>query len=206
MLIPRSHSARRSRRPKLSGRAAAPVIGMVSGNRYDAAVASSGWGAGIPDELVAARELLWTAGQVCTVPIAEPESAHYGAFAFSVDGVPVRFRIARTTPTKPGQFATVWQRSIDGPIRPFDVEDRVQWFVISVGDSENHGFFVFPLEALAQRDIVSRNGIGGKRGFRVYPPWVLTTNKQAQRSQSWQVEFYKAHRPSAAAAQHHPAR
>ncbi len=169
-----------------------PVIGTTPDGRYDAAVTSVGWCAGLPQELEAARELLWADGQVCTAPIAEPESTQYGAFAFSVDGVPVRFRIAKTTPTKPGQFVTVWQRSTDGPIRPFDIEDQVRYFVVSVGDSECHGYFVFPLEALVQRDIVSRNGVGGKRGFRVYPPWVSTTNNQARRSQSWQLEFYKA--------------
>ncbi|MFC9894527.1 MepB family protein [Nocardia sp. NPDC127579] len=153
---------------------------------------SAGWDAGLPTELEAARELLWGDRQICTAPIAEPESADYGAFAFSVDGAPVRFRIAKTTPTKPGQFVTVWQRSSEGPIRPFDVEDRIRYFVISVADGENHGYFVFPQEALVRRDIVSRNGIGGKRGFRVYPPWAAVTSDQARRTQSWQLEFYAA--------------
>ncbi|MEV6274744.1 MepB family protein [Nocardia sp. NPDC051832] len=151
----------------------------------------TGWSTELPEELLLARELLWD-GRICTAPTAEPESAQYGGFAFSVDGAPIRFRIAKTTPKKPGQFVTIWQRSTDGPIRPFDVEDQVRYFVISVGDSANHGYFVFPLAALVQRDIVSRNGIGGKRGFRLYPPWVSATSDQARRSQSWQLEFYVA--------------
>ncbi|MEV6769485.1 MepB family protein [Nocardia sp. NPDC051030] len=153
---------------------------------------NSSWRRGLPDELEAARELLWSHGEVCTEPIAEPESAQYGAFAFSVQGEQVRFRIAKTTPTKPGQFVTVWQRSEEGPIRPFDLADGVRYFIISVGDTETQGYFIFPLEVLLLRDIVSRNGVGGKRGFRVYPPWVSPTNPQARRAQSWQLEFYKS--------------
>ncbi len=151
----------------------------------------SDWRTALPSELHTAREVLWADGQVCSAPIAEPEGAEYGAFALTVDGVPIRFRIAKTTPTKVGQFVTVWQRSSEGPIRPFDVSDGVRTFVISVADFGNHGYFVFPLEALVHRDIVSCNGVGGKRGFRVYPPWVATTNRQAQRSQAWQGEFYE---------------
>ncbi|MGY3680473.1 hypothetical protein ACVWXU_004096 [Streptomyces sp. TE33382] len=40
---------------------------------------------------------------------------------------------------------------------------------------------------LCERDIMSRNGAGGKRGFRVYPPWATTTNRQAGRTQTRQL-------------------
>jgi hypothetical protein len=30
----------------------------------------------------------------------------------------------------------------------------------------------------------------GKRGIRVYPPWSLTTNKQAIKTQSWQTKYF----------------
>jgi hypothetical protein len=43
---------------------------------------------------------------------------------------------------------------------------------------------------LCERDIVSRDSSGGKRGFRVYPPWVTTTNRQARSTQSWQVNYF----------------
>ncbi|WP_067691320.1 MepB family protein [Nocardia jejuensis] len=153
---------------------------------------SSGWAAGLPDELYAAREFFWSTGQQCSAAIAEPESAKYGAYAFSVDGTAVRFRIAKTTPTKPGQFVTVWQRSPQGPIRPFDVADQIGFFVIGVHQGPNQGWFVFSQDALVERNIVSRNGIGGKRGFRLYPPWVSVPTGQARRSQSWQLEHFRS--------------
>ncbi|MFK8907860.1 MepB family protein [Streptomyces sp. YS-3] len=146
---------------------------------------------GLPGDLMAAKGLVYDpSGFVCTRPVPEPESAEYAAHEFTVDGLSVRFRVARTTPTKVGQFVTVWQRSAQGPIRPFDADDGVGLFVISSRDSGHFGQFVFPGDVLCERGVVSRAGVGGKRGFRVYPPWVTTTNRQARGTQAWQVEHF----------------
>ncbi|WP_156726502.1 MepB family protein [Streptomyces apocyni] len=144
-------------------------------------------------DLLAAKALVYDpSGFTCSPPAPEPESAEYAACAFTLDDRAVRFRVAKTTPTKVGQFVTVWQRSEEGPIRPFDAADGVDLFVISSRDDEGGGFgqFVFPREVLCERGIVSRDGSGGKRGFRVYPPWVTTTNRQARGTQAWQVGYF----------------
>ncbi|MFB8179299.1 MepB family protein [Streptomyces sp. NPDC055966] len=147
--------------------------------------------AGLHGDLLAAKTLVYDpSGFACSRPIPEPESAEYAAHGFTIDGLSVRFRVAKTTPTKVGQFVTVWQRSAEGPIRPFDAEDGVDLFVVSSRDSGCFGQFVFPREVLCERGIVSRNGSGGKRGFRVYPPWVTTTNRQARSTQAWQVNYF----------------
>ncbi|MFD3542990.1 MepB family protein [Streptomyces sp. NPDC058662] len=130
------------------------------------------------------------AGFVCSRPVAEPESAEYAAYAFTLDGLSVRFRAARTTPTKVGQFVTVWQRSARGPIRPFDTGDGIDLVVVSSREGDRFGQFVFPREVLCERGVVSRDGSGGKRGFRVYPPWVVPPNRQAAVSQAWQVRHF----------------
>ncbi|GHH01128.1 MepB family protein [Streptomyces lanatus] len=146
---------------------------------------------GLHGDLLAAKTSVYDpSGFTCSPPVPEPESAEYAAHGFTLDGLSVRFRVARTTPTKVGQFVTVWQRSADGPIRPFDIEDGVDLLVISSRDGGYFGQFVFPREELCRRGIVSRNGSGGKRGFRVYPPWVTTTSRQAGSSQAWQVRFF----------------
>ncbi|MEU4503903.1 MepB family protein [Streptomyces sp. NPDC024089] len=164
-------------------------------------------GASLHPDLLAAKALVYDpSGLVCSRPVPEAESAEYGAHGFTVDGSAVRFRVARTTPTKVGQFVTVWKRSADGgPIRPYDSADPVDLFVISTRDTGDtsgtdgtdgtdgtggFGQFVFPRAVLRERDIVSTDGVGGKRGFRVYPPWVTTTNRQAGRTQKWQVEYF----------------
>lgn len=147
--------------------------------------------AGLPGDLLAAKALVYDpSGFVCSQPVPEPESAEYAAYGFTLDGLSVRFRVGKTTPTKVGQFVTVWQRSAEGPIRPFDAADGVDLFVINSRDGGHFGQFVFPREVLCERGVVSRNGAGGKRGFRVYPPWVTTTSRQAGSTQAWQVNYF----------------
>ncbi|MDJ0461934.1 MepB family protein [Streptomyces sp. H27-C3] len=152
-------------------------------------------------DLLAAKTLLYDpSGFTCSRPEPEAESAEYGAYAFTLDGLSVRFRAAKTTPTKVGQFVTVWKRSPGGPIQPFDVEDPVDLFVISTRDSSEgddraqgdgrFGQFVFPRHVLCERGILGRSGSGGKRAFRVYPPWTTTANRQAGRTQTWQLDHF----------------
>jgi hypothetical protein len=147
----------------------------------------------LPPELLTTIADYRSRGYRCSTPEAEPESRQYGAYTFSLNTQSVVFRIARTTPTKIGQFVTLWQRSQGPgqPIRPFDVSDGVDLFVISVGDPGNSGLFVFPQEALITRGVVSQGLLGGKRAFRVYPPWTVPTSRQAEATQRWQLEFFE---------------
>ncbi|MFJ6479154.1 MULTISPECIES: MepB family protein [unclassified Streptomyces] len=142
-------------------------------------------------DLAAAKALVYDpCGFTCSQPVPEAESADYAAHTFTLDGRSVRFRAARTTPTKVGQFVTVWKRSPGGPIQPFDAADPVDLFVISTRDGDHFGQFVLPTEALRRHGVVSTDGSGGKRAFRVYPPWVTTTNRQAGRAQEWQLDHF----------------
>ncbi|MFG2668983.1 MepB family protein [Streptomyces sp. NPDC048387] len=142
-------------------------------------------------DLIAAKALVYDpCGFTCSQPVPEAEGAAYAAHAFTLNGLSVRFRAAKTTPTKVGQFVTVWKRSPAGPIQPFDAADPVDLFVISTRDHDRFGQFVFPVDALRQHGVVSADGSGGKRAFRVYPPWVTTTNRQAGSAQTWQLDFF----------------
>ncbi|KUJ69439.1 MepB domain containing protein [Streptomyces albus subsp. albus] len=153
-------------------------------------VANQPW-AGVHSDLLSARARVYDPGGfTCSQPVPEPESAEYAAHGFTLDGLSVRFRVAKTTPTKVGQFVTVWQRSPEGPIRPFDVADGIDLVVISSRAGGHFGQFVFPGEVLCERGIMSRDGSAGKRGFRVYPPWVTTTVRQARSTQAWQVDYF----------------
>ncbi|GAB7106859.1 hypothetical protein JCM4814A_51730 [Streptomyces phaeofaciens JCM 4814] len=141
-------------------------------------------------DLLAAKRLVYDpCGFACSRPVPEPESADYAAHHFTLDDLRVRFRAARTTPTKVGQFVTLWKRgSPGGPIEPFDTTDPVDLVVISSRTEHHFGQFVFPLDTLRRHGVVSVNGTGGKRGFRVYPPWASTTNRQAGATQAWQLD------------------
>lgn len=147
--------------------------------------------AGLPDDLLLARARVYDpVGFACSRPVPEAESAAYGACAFTLDGASVRFRVARTTPTKVGQFVTVWRRSASGPIQPFDADDPVDLFVISTREGQRLGQFVFTRDVLRERGVVATDGVGGKRAFRVYPPWVTTTSRQARATQAWQSRHF----------------
>lgn len=143
-------------------------------------------------DLLAAKARVYDlCGMTCSQPVPEAESAEYAAHAFTLDGLAVRFRAAKTTPTKVGQFVTVWKRSPGGPIQPFDATDPVDLFVVSTRDHGRFGQFVLPLDALVRRGVVAAaDGSGGKRAFRVYPPWVTTTNRQAATAQAWQLDHF----------------
>ncbi|MEU9081057.1 MepB family protein [Streptomyces sp. NPDC048357] len=149
------------------------------------------WAGAVHEDLLAAKALVYDAcGFTCSRPVAEAESAEYGAYTFTLDGLRVTFRAARTTPTKAGQFVTVWKRSDGGPIRPIDVTDPVDLVVISTRDEDGFGQFVFSREVLRERGILSVDGSGGKRAFRVYPPWVATQSRQARATQAWQADCF----------------
>jgi hypothetical protein len=48
----------------------------------------------------------------------------------------------------------------------------------------------FPDAVLRTKDIVSVDGSGGKRRFRVYPLRADTANRQARATQTWQLDYF----------------
>jgi len=118
------------------------------------------------------------------------ESVAYGACSYELDGLKIEHRTSKTTPTKSGQFVTIWKRSEEGITTPFDISDDIDFVVITSGSSENLGQFIFPKAVLIEEGIFSQNGKGGKRGIRVYPPWDTTQGKQATKTQDWQAKYF----------------
>jgi hypothetical protein len=43
---------------------------------------------------------------------------------------------------------------------------------------------------LFSKGVFSGNNKDGKRAIRVYPPWDVTTSKQAQQTQQWQLKYF----------------
>ncbi len=145
----------------------------------------------IHSDLADALELVYKPENIlCTEIQAETESVEYGAHSFKLNNYNIRFRVAKITPTKVGQFVTLWKRVAGGPIQPYDVADSVDLFVINVRKDSNLGQFVFPKTVLYEQDIVSSNAQGGKRAIRVYPPWDTGLNTQAKKTQKWQLKYF----------------
>ena len=62
----------------------------------------------------------------------EIESAEYDACNFKLNGNSVISRTAKITPTKIGQFVTVWKRNENGVTAPFNINDNFDFFISSV--------------------------------------------------------------------------
>lgn len=118
------------------------------------------------------------------------EGTEYRACSFSLNEKKIQCRTAKITPTKNGQFVTLWKRIGNGPIIPFDLADPVDLFIVLVRSGEKLGLFAFPKEILRKKDIVSESSVGGKRAIRVYPPWDKPESAQAEKTQSWQLPFF----------------
>ena len=118
------------------------------------------------------------------------ESKEYGACTYELNGRKVQQRFAKITPTKTGQFVTIWKRNKDGIIQPFDNSDNFDFVIITTRDGDDFGQFIFPKSVLADKGIITKNEKEGKRGIRVYPPWNITTNKQSMKTQSWQAKYF----------------
>lgn len=120
----------------------------------------------------------------------ENESEEYSAYRFQIQNKKICYREAKITPTKTGQFVTLWKRNQTGIIEPFDDSDPIDFVMISVRKEENWGLFIFPKNTLLQKGIFSTKTKEGIRATRVYPPWDETSSKQAQKTQQWQLEYF----------------
>lgn len=119
----------------------------------------------------------------------EAESAEYSACNLELNGHRVLFRTGKITPTKIGQFVTIWKR-VKGKTAPFDASDKIGFAIINVSDGRNHGQFIFDQTTLIKRGILSVGDKTGKMAFRLYPPWVTPVAKDAIKSQQWQLQCF----------------
>ncbi len=120
----------------------------------------------------------------------ENESTAYSACTFEINKLSILYREAKITPTKIGQFVTIWKRNTKGITKPFCVVDDIDLVVISCRNKVQFGQFVFPKAILGDKKIFTKNNIEGKRGIRVYPPWDIAINKQAIQTQAWQLDYF----------------
>ncbi|ARS38574.1 hypothetical protein CA265_02305 [Sphingobacteriaceae bacterium GW460-11-11-14-LB5] len=120
----------------------------------------------------------------------ENESQAYAACAFELNGLKIRHRLSKITPTKTGQFVTIWKRNEAGITTPFNDQDEFDLLIISAKSAGQAGQFIFPKTILVAHKMITKNGVEGKSGIRVYPPWDTPTNKQAEKTQQWQVPYF----------------
>ena len=142
-------------------------------------------------ELILAKQLAYDPiGLAIDHFTAEVESKEYGASEFQISDHRVKFRVAKITPTKVGQFVTFWKRIGDGPIQPLDFSDPFDLLVVSVRARDHFGQFAFSKSVLYDQGIISKDEKGGKRAIRVYPPWDEPDSQQARKTQKWQCQYF----------------
>lgn len=141
--------------------------------------------------LAETQKLIFTpCGFELTNPIAEKESAAYSAYTFKLNHLKILFRTAKTTPSKIGQFVTLWKRIDKGPIQPYDLSDDFDFMIINTRTENHFGQFVFPKSVLSEQGILTKDLREGKRAIRVYPPWDKPNSKQALKTQKWQSYYF----------------
>ncbi len=102
----------------------------------------------------------------------------------------IKYRKAKITPKKSGQFVTLWRRNEKGITEPFTIDDAFDFYIIAAKISNELGCFIFPKNVLAEQHILSTAKREGKRGFRIYPEWDIPTNKQAEKTKLWQNKYF----------------
>jgi hypothetical protein len=145
----------------------------------------------LPNDLILAKAQVYDCCDfVLTQPYPEKESGEYNAYRFYLNQKAICYRKSKITPTKTGQFVTVYKRLQTGIIAPFDVTDSIDFVIISVLKNGLFGQFIFPKAVLLAKGIFSTSSKEGKRALRVYPPWDQTTSKQAKQTQLWQLAYF----------------
>lgn len=121
---------------------------------------------------------------------AEKESSEYFACDVKFNNSRAKFRIAKITPKKTGQFVTLWKRENNGPIQPFDSSEEFEFVIIAVQNNTNFGHFIFTKKVLCENGIFTDKK-EGKRAIRVYPPWDIAENSQAKKTQKWMLNYFQ---------------
>ena len=128
------------------------------------------------------NEILYKPNQLIVKNIQEEkQNADYGAGVFQLNSKTVRFRVAKITPTKIGQFVAFWEKN----------EVNTDLLVVNTfNDTGDLGQFIFPKEVLLKQNILKTTNSKGKMAIRVYPSWDHPISKQAVATQKWQLPYF----------------
>ena len=103
----------------------------------------------------------------------------------------VRSRLAKKTPKKDGYFVAFWEKDSQNVNHPFSELDSIEVLAILINDEDERGIFLIPKEAAVKNRILSNENQKGKMAMRFYPSWCKNLNSTAQKTQSWQLNYFK---------------
>lgn len=142
-------------------------------------------------EIEITHPIFQKSGLLISQIVPDLECEEYSGYNFKLNHFNIKFRKAKITPKKTGQFVTLWKRNAETKeTEPFDIDDKFDFYIIAAESDKKFGFFFFPQNILCKKQILSNQLKPGKRGFRIYPDWDIPTNKQAEKTQNWQAKFF----------------
>lgn len=83
------------------------------------------------------------------------KSEEYCGYNFTIDKSNIKFRKAKITPKKTGQFVTLWKRNSNNETEPFNENDNFDFYIIVTEDGKKSGFLIFPKHILIEKKILS---------------------------------------------------
>lgn len=120
----------------------------------------------------------------------DQENTDYSGVTIHFKDYKMKFRNAKITPKKIGQFVTFWKKNADHKNEPYHLNDDFDYYIVAAKQQERFGFFFFSKQVLAEENILTNDKKLGKMGFRVYPVWDFPTNKQAAKTKQWQSDYF----------------
>ena len=122
--------------------------------------------------------------------IEDPECGAYSGYSFRIGKRNVKFRKAKVTPKKNGQFVALWKRNNEKQTIPYGVDDNFDFYMIAAEQQHRSGFFLFPQYILGEKQILTTEDREGKRGFRLYTDWDIPQSKQSRQTKNWQTGYF----------------
>ena len=142
--------------------------------------------------------------------IPHSQNAQYHGFGFTINHKRIIYRKAKVTPDRPGAFLALWKRPADlSNSKPIPFANEFDYLLVEVTSegltSTNsqvtnieRGLFMFPVNVLLKKGIVSSLNSKGKTAFRVFPPWSESRalkgtgafSNSTKVTQRWQCDYF----------------
>lgn len=119
--------------------------------------------------LIFVNELLYEPNHLTIKNIREEtQNSDYRAGVFQLNSKSVRFRVAKITPNKVGQFVSFWEKNEANKNQAFSYDNATDLLVINTfNNTGDFGQFVFPKEVLLKQNILKTANTKGKMAIRV---------------------------------------
>ena len=142
--------------------------------------------------------------------VSHDYNAQYHGYAFTLNQKRIIYRKAKVTPDRPGAFLALWKRPADlSNSKPIPFANEFDYLLVAVSSDGlttinnqvaniQKGFFLFPVELLVKKGIVTGRNHKGKTAFRVFPPWSESRalkgtgafSNSAKVTQRWQCDYF----------------